>query len=48
MLLSDPFEALFNLQRALDAFRQSDWLEQSTTGTGAYPPSMLSVRATTS
>ena len=38
MLLSDPFEALFNLQRALDAFRQSDWLEDSPSGTGPYPP----------
>jgi HSP20 family protein len=38
MLLPDPFEALFNLQRALDTFQQSDWLERSTTGTGPYPP----------
>ena len=38
MLLPDPFEALFNLQRALDTFQQSDLLERSTTGTGPYPP----------
>jgi hypothetical protein len=38
MLFSDPFEALFNLQQALDTFRQSDWLERSTSGTGPFPP----------
>ena len=38
MLLPDPFETLFNLQQALDAFRQSDWLESSTSATGPYPP----------
>jgi HSP20 family protein len=38
MLLQDPFEALFNLQQALDAFRQSDWLESGPSGTGPYPP----------
>src|ERR1700747_2625848 len=37
-LLPDPFETLFNLQQALDTFRQSDWLESSPSGTGAYPP----------
>ncbi|HLI13505.1 MAG TPA: Hsp20/alpha crystallin family protein [Alphaproteobacteria bacterium] len=38
MLLPDPFETLFNLQQALDAFRESDWLQSSPSGTGAYPP----------
>jgi HSP20 family protein len=38
MLLPDPFETLFNLQQALDAFQQSDWLESSPSGTGPYPP----------
>jgi HSP20 family protein len=34
----DPFEALFGLQRALDARLASDWLGDSTASTGAYPP----------
>jgi HSP20 family protein len=38
VLIPDPFETLFNLQQALDAFRQSDWLESSPSGTGPYPP----------
>jgi HSP20 family protein len=38
MLLSDPFETLFTLQKALDAFRESDWLQSGPSGTGAYPP----------
>jgi HSP20 family protein len=38
MLLPDPFETLLNLQQALDAFRESSWLESSLSGTGAYPP----------
>jgi HSP20 family protein len=38
MILPDPFETLFNLQQALDAFRQSDWLESSPSATGPYPP----------
>jgi HSP20 family protein len=38
MLLADPFETLFNLQQALDAFRSSTWLESSPSGTGPYPP----------
>jgi HSP20 family protein len=37
-MLPDAFEALFNLQSALDAYRQSDWLERSTTGAGPFPP----------
>ena len=35
---SDPFEALFNLQRALDAHLASDWLRDTTTSKGPYPP----------
>lgn len=38
MLIPDPFETLFSLQQALDAFRQSDWLESSPSGTGPFPP----------
>ena len=34
----DPFEALFALQRALDARLESDWLGDSTAGMGSYPP----------
>jgi HSP20 family protein len=34
----DPFEALFALQRAVDARLASDWLAGSTAGTGAFPP----------
>jgi HSP20 family protein len=35
---TDPFEALFSLQRALDARRASDWLGGSTAAMGSYPP----------
>ena len=35
---SDPFEALFALQRALDAHLTSDWMGEQTTGRGSYPP----------
>jgi len=38
MQISDPFETLFNLQQALDAFRASSWLESSPSGSGAFPP----------
>ena len=38
MLLSDPFDALFQFQRALDSFRASGWLGPSPSGGGAYPP----------
>jgi HSP20 family protein len=38
MLLADPFETLFRFQQALDAFRESDWLEASLSGAGGYPP----------
>jgi HSP20 family protein len=36
--LPDPFEALFRLQRELERRRASDWLEDTTSGMGAYPP----------
>jgi HSP20 family protein len=35
---ADPFEALFRLQRELEGRRASDWLEDTTSGMGAYPP----------
>jgi len=38
VFLSDPFEALLGLQRALDTFRASDWLDAGPSGTGGYPP----------
>ena len=38
MTSADPFEALFNLQRALEARRESDWLEDQTTSQGPFPP----------
>jgi HSP20 family protein len=35
---SDPFDALFGLQRALDARLASNWLRDATTSRGPYPP----------
>ena len=35
---SSPFDAIFALQRALDARHESDWFGSSTAGTGAFPP----------
>ena len=35
---SDPFDALFDLQRALEARRASDWLRDATTSMGPFPP----------
>ena len=35
---NDPFQALFELQRALDSRFRSNWLGGSTAGQGAYPP----------
>jgi len=37
-LLSDPFDALFQFQQALDAFRTSGWLGAGPSAGGAYPP----------
>lgn len=34
----DPFEAMFNLQRALDARLASDWMQDQTTSDGPFPP----------
>ena len=33
-----PFQALFDLQRALDSSRSSDWLRGSTVARGSFPP----------
>ena len=38
MMFPDPLETLLNLQRALDTFRDSDWLEAGPSGTGPFPP----------
>lgn len=35
---ADPFETLFNLQRALEARTASDWLHDQTTSQGPFPP----------
>jgi HSP20 family protein len=35
---ADPFDALFNLQRALDGRLESDWLRNQTTSEGPFPP----------
>src|ERR1700693_4710624 len=35
---SNPFDALFALQRALEARQASEWMEGATTGMGSYPP----------
>jgi HSP20 family protein len=35
---NDPFEALFAIQRALDARKASDWMGSRTTGMGTFPP----------
>jgi HSP20 family protein len=35
---SDPFDALFNLQRALDGRLTSGWLHDLTTSQGPFPP----------
>ena len=35
---ADPFDALFNLQRALEARTGSEWLQNQTAGQGPFPP----------
>jgi HSP20 family protein len=35
---ADPFDALLSLQRALEGQLTSDWLQDSTTSRGAFPP----------
>ena len=37
MAFVDPIEAMFNLQRALDARLTSDWLQDQTTSEGPFP-----------
>jgi len=38
LAFADPFDALFRFQRALDQQLESGWLEDLTTGRGAFPP----------
>jgi HSP20 family protein len=38
MMFSEPHDTLFNLQRTLDTFMRSNWLESTLSGGGAYPP----------
>jgi HSP20 family protein len=35
---ADPFDTLFNLQRALEARIASDWLQNRTASPGPFPP----------
>jgi len=35
---ADPFDALFNLQRALERRLMSNWLDEQTTSQGPFPP----------
>jgi HSP20 family protein len=37
-MFADPFDALVNLQRALDARQASEWLRDETTSRGPFPP----------
>jgi HSP20 family protein len=37
-LFPDPFDAITSLQRAVDAFRASNWLTSGPSGSGGYPP----------
>jgi HSP20 family protein len=36
-VFADPFDTLFNLQRALEARTASDWLEDQTAAQGPFP-----------
>ena len=38
LTFADPFDALFRFQRALEQQFESRWLENATTGIGAFPP----------
>jgi HSP20 family protein len=38
MTYTDPLDALFALQRALEARMASDWLRDATTSRGPFPP----------
>jgi HSP20 family protein len=35
---TNPFQALFDFQRALESNLRNDWLKGSTSGTGTFPP----------
>ena len=35
---TDPFDTLLRLQRELEGRRTSEWLEDTTSGSGAHPP----------
>ena len=35
---NDPFDALFTLQRAIDARRGAEWIGRGTAASGSYPP----------
>jgi HSP20 family protein len=35
---ADPFDALLSLQKAVEQRYESDWLEDTTAGVGAFPP----------
>jgi len=37
-LSANPFDALFDLQRALEARTESDWLQGQTASQGPFPP----------
>jgi len=37
MAFADPFDVLFRFQKALDEQLDSDWLENATSGIGAFP-----------
>lgn len=37
-MYGDPFDALFDFQRALDARQRSSWLRDATTSRGPFPP----------
>ena len=38
LYIPNTFDALLQFQRALDAFRDSSWLDDSPSGGGAFPP----------
>lgn len=38
LMFTDPFDALFQFQQALDSLRTSPWLEPGPSAGGAYPP----------
>ena len=38
LALADPFDAMLQFQRSLEQRLDSDWLENTTSGVGAFPP----------